>query len=63
MMKEPSNPNNRAAYFPKEGSNPSTIAYTGPVDGFALNSDVVLYETVEEAEKACDKYNLERRGL
>ncbi len=65
MVKELTNPNNRAAFFPR---SPNSIAYTGPVDGCqalaaAMNEDVRVYDTAEEAEKACDQFNLERRGL
>jgi hypothetical protein len=40
MIKEPINPNNRAASFPK---SPNGIAYAGPVGGFALDANIVVY--------------------
>lgn len=60
MIKEPINPDNLAAYFPKD---PTRMAITGPVDGSAPDCNVVLYDTAEEAEAACDNYNREHRGL
>lgn len=60
---EPSNPNNRVAFIPK---NVLALAYTGPVSGdvkaFAamIGADAVVYDTSDEADRACDKANAER---